>query len=131
MMMKKLPSLLVMGSLFITVLVACGASGTSTSIAPGTEVHMNNANFVQAEISVHKGQSVTLINDDLLTPHIIANGTWENGTAKPENESNAPLVNHMQINGNTQAAIGPFTTAGTFKFYCTIHPGMNLTVIVQ
>ncbi|WP_443092072.1 cupredoxin domain-containing protein [Dictyobacter arantiisoli] len=37
----------------------------------------------------------------------------------------------MQINGSAQATIGPFTSSGTFRFYCPIHPGMNLTVIVQ
>jgi plastocyanin len=130
-MVKKLPFFLALGCLLTFVLVACGAGGTSTHTVLGTEVHMNSANFVQAEITIQKGQSVTLINDDLLTPHVIANGTWENGTAKSEDEPNAPEVNHVQINGNAQATIGPFPTAGTFRFYCTIHPGMNLTVRVQ
>jgi plastocyanin len=92
---------------------------------------MNGAIFVQAEITLQKGQSVTLINDDPLTPHIIANGTWEQGAAKPAREPHAPEVSNLQINGNAQATIGPFTTAGTFMFYCTIHPAMNLTVIIQ
>jgi hypothetical protein len=26
---------------------------------------------------------------------------------------------------------GPFTTAGIFHIYCTIHQGMNLTIVVQ
>jgi plastocyanin len=51
--------------------------------------------------------------------------------AKPGSSPNAPEVNRVQINGNAQAAIRPFPTAGTFPFYCTIHPGMNLTVTVQ
>jgi hypothetical protein len=69
--------------------------------------------------------------DDSLTPHIIANGTWENGTAKPAGEPGAPEVRDVQINGYSQDAIGPFTTAGTYHFYCTVHPGMNMTVLVQ
>ncbi len=28
-------------------------------------------------------------------------------------------------------AFGPFNVVGTFHIYCTVHPGMNLTVIVQ
>jgi hypothetical protein len=107
-MVKKLPFFLALGCLLTFVLAACGAGGTSTHTVPGTEVPMKSANFVQAEITIQKGQSVTLINDDLLTPHIIANGTWENGTAKAEDEPNAPEVNHVQINGNAQATIGPF-----------------------
>jgi len=45
-------------------------------------------------------------------------------------ETNAPSVN-VQLNGNDQQTIGPFAAAGTYHLYCTIHPGMNLTVIVQ
>ncbi len=128
---KRLLALLAPGCLLTFLLLACGTGGTSAPTGSGTEVHMNSANFVQAEITIQKGQSVRLINDDPLTPHIIANGTWEHGTAKPEVEPNAPTVRNVQINWNAQATIGPFTTAGTFKFYCTIHPAMNLTVMVQ
>jgi plastocyanin len=91
---------------------------------------MNATNFVQSSITIKKGERITLI-DDALIPQTIANGTWENGTEKPEDESGAPQVKDMQINSLGQSAIGPFTTAGTFYFYCTIHSGMNLTVVVQ
>ena len=37
----------------------------------------------------------------------------------------------VNIGGNSSATIGLFTTAGTFKLYCTVHAGMNLTVVVQ
>jgi plastocyanin len=130
-MVKKLHSFLALGCLLVSVLGACGTGGTPTHTASGAEVQMKSANFVQAEITIKIGQSVTLINDDSLTPHIIANGTWKNGTAKPAKEPNAPEVNNLQINGNAQATIGPFTAAGMFQFYCTIHPGLNLTVMVQ
>jgi plastocyanin len=47
-------------------------------------------------------------------------------------ENGAPVVNNVQISGNgSSQAIGPFNTPGSFHLYCTIHPGMNLTVIVQ
>ncbi|GHO64575.1 hypothetical protein KSC_034670 [Ktedonobacter sp. SOSP1-52] len=131
MLIKRLLPFLVLSCLLVSILAACGTDGASAHAAPGTEVHMDSANFVQAEITIQKGQSVTLINDDPLTPHIIANGTWENGTAKSVREPNAPEVNNMQINGNAQATIGPFPTAGTFRLYCTIHLNMNLTVRIQ
>lgn len=130
-MVKRLLSFLALGCLLASVLGSCGTGEAPAHTASGTEVHMNSTNFVQAEITIKIGQSVTLINDDPLTPHIIANGTWENGRAQPGSEPNAPKVRNVQINGNAQATIGPFTTAGTFKLYCTIHPGMNLTIIVQ
>lgn len=62
--------------------------------------------------------------------HILANGSWLNGQPKPSKEPGAPSINNMQING-TSVEIGPFTTAGTYHIYCTVHQGMNLTVIVQ
>ncbi len=135
-MIKRWLAFLALSCLLAFILMACGragpgTAGTASPAASGAEVHMNSANFVQTEITIQKGQSVRLINDDPITPHIIANRTWVNGTAKPAEGPNAPQVRNMQINGNAQATIGPFTTAGTFKFYCTIHPAMNLTVMVQ
>jgi plastocyanin len=128
-MLKKLFAILGLCSVLTLVLVACSVTGTDTSSAPN-QVHMNATNFVHSSITIKKGERITLI-DDALIPHTIANGTWENGTAKPEDESGAPQVKDMQINSLGQSAIGPFTTAGTFHFYCTIHSGMNLTVVVQ
>ena len=45
-------------------------------------------------------------------------------------EPGAPNVSNVQINDNS-TEIGPFTTAGIYHLYCTIHQGMNLTIIVQ
>lgn len=131
-MSKKLFAFLFILGCVITM-VACGGttSSSNTSTGVGNTVHMNATSFVQSSVTIHKGDSVTLIDDDALTPHIIANGTWENGTPKPAREAGAPGVNNVQINGSSSQAIGPFTTSGTFHLYCTIHPGMQLTVVVQ
>lgn len=131
MLIKRLLPFLALSCLLVSILAACGTGGASAQATPGTDVHMDSTKFIQAEITIKIGQSVTLINDDQLTPHIVANGTWENGTAKAAREPNAPEVKNLQINGKAQATIGPFPAVGTFKFYCTIHPGMNLTVKVQ
>lgn len=132
-MSKKLfVILLLLCSVMTLILAACSAnSATSagTSSAPN-QVHMNTTNFVSSSIDIKKGESIALI-DDTLIPHTIANGTWENGTAKPAREPGAPEVKDVQINGFSQDTIGPFTTTGTFHLYCTVHSGMNLTVVVQ
>ena len=128
-MSKNLFALLVLGSVITFLLVACATTSADTSSAPN-QVHMNATNFVSSSITIKKGERITLI-DDTLVPHTIADGTWENGTAKPASEPGAPEVKDVQINGNSSETIGPFTAAGTFHLYCTIHSGMNLTVIVQ
>ena len=126
-MSKKLLAILGLSCIITVLLVACGRASASAGPNP---VHMNATNFVQSPITINKGESITLI-DDAQDSHIIANGTWENGTAKSQDEPGAPQVKDLQISGLGQGTIGPFTTAGTFHFYCTVHPGMSLTIVVQ
>ena len=128
-MLKKLFAILGLSCIVTLLLVACG--NASNASAGPNPVHMNATNFVQNSITIKKGESITLIDDDLFGSHTIANGAWENGTAQPAREAGAPEINDVKIGGNSSAAIGPFTTPGTFKLYCTVHAGMNLTVIVQ
>ncbi len=84
-------------NLLIIVITACGG-GTTASGGSGNEVHTQGRNFVQSSVTINKGSSLTIIDDDG-TPHIIQNGTWSNGVAKPGRESGAPSVN-VQLNGN-------------------------------
>jgi|SRR5215469_11666567 len=125
-MSKKLLAILGLSCIITVLLVACGGA----SAGPDA-VHMSGTNFVQNSITIKKGERITLINDDLFGSHTITNGTWDNRTAKPQDEPGAPQAKDLQISGSGQATLGPFTTAGTFHFYCTVHPGMNLTVVVQ
>ena len=128
-MLKKLFAILGLSCIITVLLVACG-SGSNASAGPNP-VHMNATNFVQNSITIKKGESITLIDDDLFGSHTIANGAWENGTAQPAREAGAPEITDVKIGGNSSAAIGPFTIPGIFKLYCTVHAGMNLPVIVQ
>jgi len=128
-MLKKLFVILGASCIITVLLVAC-SSGSDASTGPNP-VHMSGTNFVQNSITIKKGESITLINDDLFGSHTMASGTWENGTAKPAREAGAPEVNDVKIGGNSSATLGPFTIAGTYKLYCTVHAGMNLTVNVQ
>ena len=113
----------------ITVLLAACAIVDTSNMASGPTVHMGGTNFNQSSITIHKGDMLNLV-DDAASTHIITNGSWVGSTQKPAKESGAPSVNQT-FNGSDSAAVGPFTTAGTFHLYCTIHPGMNLTVVVQ
>ncbi len=125
--MKKLIVVLVVLSLVTFLVAACGSSGGSSS----TAVHMGNTNFTQSSVTINKGSNINLIDDSAVT-HIISNGSWVNGTPKPATEPGAPTVSNLTFNAAGQSqTIGPFDTAGTFHFYCSVHQNMNLTVIVQ
>jgi plastocyanin len=91
---------------------------------------MDNTRFKAPSVAIQPGQSLTLTADTPM-PHFIANGTWEGANPRAGAEPGAPKVANIKIDGNDSGVIGPFTTAGTFQFYCTIHPGMNLAVTVQ
>ena len=133
--MKKVLAAVVVIVLVTVLVVACGGSagggGGNAGGGSSTDVHMGQTNFTQASLTISKGSSINLINDTAVT-HIIANGTWENNTAKPGAEPGAPTVNNLPFTtANQSQTIGPFTTAGTFHLYCIVHPAMNLTVTVQ
>lgn len=125
--MKKLFGTFILLSLFAVLISACSVGG-NTATGPNP-VHMDSISFTKPSITIKKGESITLINDEA-PPHIIANGTWDDSTPKPATETGAPKTN-MQVDGFGSGKVGPFNTAGTFKLYCTVHPGMKMTVIVK
>ena len=96
-MYKKLFIALTVIAAMTLLLAGCAIVDTAT-ISNGPTVHMSGANFVQSSITLHKGDMLNLV-DDAPSPHIIVNGSWINGTAKPSIESGAPTVN-KSFNGN-------------------------------
>lgn len=126
-MLKKACIGLMVGLLLTVLVAACTIQNAGAPTGP--TVHMGATDFIEHSVTLHKGDTLTLV-DDTTSVHIITNGSWVNGVAQPAKEPGAPSVN-LQFNGNDSATIGPFNTAGTFHLYCTIHQNMNLTVIVQ
>ncbi len=102
-MRKKLFAMLGLSCIIAVLLVACGSDSNGPN-----PVHMNAGNFVQNSITIKKGESITLINDNLFVAHTIANGTWENSTTHTAREASAPEINDVKIDGNSSATVGPF-----------------------
>jgi plastocyanin len=126
--MKKLLRAIGGSGLFIALILLVAACGSATASGPN-QVHMNDTSFEQSAITIKKGALITFVNDTAEI-HIIENGTWDsNGNARAEKEPGAPRVD-AQIGGNASQQFGPFNAAGTFHLYCTVHPGMKLTIIV-
>jgi len=97
---------------------------------PTNQVHMKDTDFTQHTITIKKGEPLILI-DDTPALHVIANGSWDaSGNMVQNVEAGAPKVS-IVVTGDSRQSIGPFTIAGTFHLYCSVHPHMNLTVIVE
>jgi plastocyanin len=113
-----------------TISSGTGNAANTPTTGGGTTVHMGAANFLVSTITIPKGSKLTLV-DDVAVPHIIMNGTYDaNGTPLPGKKPGAPDVN-VNFAGNDTHDIGPFTTAGTFNIYCTIHVNMALSITVK
>ncbi|RAQ94094.1 hypothetical protein A4R35_01025 [Thermogemmatispora tikiterensis] len=120
----------ILGALCVSLLVAVTpVPSASTTSAGLPAVHMGISAFSQSSITIPKGSKLVLVDDGQYL-HILRYGRWLNGSPHPQEEPGAPRLDTLQIQGGS-VTIGPFTTAGTYYIYCTIHPGMTLTVIVQ
>lgn len=154
-MHKKIFFSLLVFSLMTVILAACGIedtattpSGTSTSTtqtgtpatgpaatqAPscpaGDTVKTAASTFEQSCITLSKGGTLKVVPDTGSAFHILDYGQYVNGTAQPQTPSGVPALKDLNLT-NSAVSIGPFTTAGTFHIYCTVHPGMDMTVIVK
>jgi plastocyanin len=117
------------GALLIGAL-AQPATTTAATNDPGT-VHLGLGGFSSSSVTLAKGSTLTLIDDGAFH-HLLSNGSWVSGQPQTEREASAPLVNNLDIDGSgKRVKIGPFNTAGTYHLYCSLHSGMNITIIVQ
>lgn len=106
---------------------ACAASSTITG---EPTVHMGAVNFVQNVVLVPKGSKLLIVNDTHVE-HLLQNGSWtSSGTVVTTAEPGAPVLHNLDSTGGS-LEIGPFNRAGIFHIYCSIHTGMNLTIVVQ
>jgi len=126
-MYKKVLFSILAFALLSVLLAACKIEDAAT-LNTGPAAHMGAASFVKQEVAIKKGDKLNLV-DDVAVQHIIKNGTWNGSSQAPKQEPGAPIVN-LSISGGSQA-VGPFTTAGTFHLFCTIHSGMQINVVVS
>jgi plastocyanin len=123
---------IVVGMIVVALIVAANPQVGSATTDTGGEptVHIGGAHFIQDIVLVPKGSRLRIVNDGSVE-HILQNGRWSaNGTAQTVAEPGAPAVHNVDIKGG-DVEIGPFTTTGVFHIYCTLHTGMNLTIVVE
>lgn len=122
----------VVGMCLVALIVAAIPQAGAASTGPNGEpaVHMGRDTFLPNVVLVPKGSKLLLVADSV-EHHILDYGRWDaNGMPHPLVEPGAPPLHEMVMTGGSME-IGPFTTAGVYHIYCTIHRGMNLTIVVQ
>lgn len=85
--------------------------------AAAASVAIDNFSFTPAEITVPAGATVTWTNHDDM-PHMVT------ATAHPPQ-----FRSHALDTGDTVSFV--FATPGIFRYFCSLHPRMQGTVIVQ
>jgi amicyanin len=117
-------------SVFVAVSIALAALGIGTiragaknprvvdeQKAPSTEVKIDNFSFGPPELTVAVGTTVTWTNRDDI-PHTVTS-------------SDDPKVFKSKVLDTDEKFSFTFTKAGTYPYFCSIHPKMTAKVIVQ
>jgi len=100
--------------LLLSTLILAAATAASPSPAPAAVVHIQNFAYHDATVTVHVGDSVQFINDD---------GDAHTVTANDKSFDSGGLDSHDKWTHT-------FTKAGTFTYFCALHPYMKAVVIV-
>lgn len=94
-----------------TTTTTTSAPTTSTTVAPARTVTTSGFAYTPTNLSIPVGQSVTFIVNSL---HDV---TWQNG------DPGRGATGETYTRG--------FSNAGTYSFYCSIHPSMTGTITVS
>jgi plastocyanin len=113
------------------LVITCSFSGctsaqnppTTTPTAPSPAggsnlIAIKNFAFSPATLTIKAGATVTWMNQDG-APHQIAS------------DPGAPVAFKSESLANGASFEFTFTQPGTYSYYCTIHPSMKGTIIVQ
>jgi nitrite reductase (NO-forming) len=107
----------------ITGNTTSASGGNSITISPGSSVPSNGKFFVPETLTVSKGTTVTWTNKDS-TLHTVTSGSPESGNSGTGTEFDSSYL----AAGKTFQH--QFNIAGTFDYYCTLHPYMKGKVVV-
>lgn len=123
---------LLIGAVLIGAFAPPPTPAVASTAADGAKViHLGISTFSQSQITLSKGGKLQLVDDGTFG-HNISTGQWISGQPVREQLTGEPVVNHVKLNQTGQMLeVGPFTTAGTYHLYCSVHRGMMLTITVQ
>jgi amicyanin len=104
------------GVLGVLAGVAVMATVMAAPAAPeSTEVKIDNFTFGPHSVTIKAGTTVTWINEDDI-PHTVA--------------SSSKAFKSKVLDTDDKFSF-TFTTAGTFEYFCSLHPHMTGTIVVE
>ena len=114
-MLKRTWLLFALPSIFTAVFALSSQLARSEEARSANQITVDNFTFMPQTITVPPNSTVTWVNKDDI-PHVIAS---TDGTFKSK-----------ALDTDAQYSY-TFTKSGTYKYYCSIHPKMTGTVVVQ
>jgi plastocyanin len=101
--------------LVAAILAAAGSFIASPARAAETEVTIDNFTFAPERVSVKAGTIVTWINRDDI-PHMVTSATR--------------IFKSKALDTDDKFSF-TFTTPGTYEYFCSLHPHMKATIVVE
>ena len=101
--------------LAVAVFAATMALPTASAHAAETEVKIDNFAFAPHRVVVKAGTTVTWINDEDI-PHTVASST--------------KLFKSNALDTKDKFSF-TFTTPGAYEYFCSLHPHMTGTIVVE
>jgi plastocyanin len=103
------------GLRFVRVADVAPEAGEQPAAADGTHVLVDNFSFAPATATVPVGTTVTWTNHDDVPHNVVS----------PEQKFKSPVLDTDEMFSHT------FDVAGTYKYYCSIHPRMTGQIVVR
>jgi amicyanin len=102
------------GALAAALLVALVSGLPASGLAAQLEVKIDNFTFGPQKLRVKVGDTVTWINQDDIPHTIVSTGKFRSKALDTEDKYSFT-----------------FTTAGTFEYFCGLHPHMQGSIVVE
>ena len=101
--------------IFVCYALAAALMAAAPAWAADTEVKISNFTFDPPQMTVKAGTKVTWSNDDDI-PHTVTSTTLAFKSAALDTDDKFSFT---------------FTTPGTYKYFCSLHPHMTGTIVVE
>ncbi len=113
------------------VLIVAGAllpGAVKVPTAPASAVGMTHEGFRESRVTIPRGGTVTFYNDSGFL-HVLGPGDDGRFASEPGSAQLGTRGAALSETGDTYVA-GPWNTPGTYHITCSLHPEMNITIVV-